>query len=136
MQIHVPENIGGELKLMEGRADSIIDKLILGKSKVGQPKLTVRHIITSELFDDADQTSIGETVLDSMSLQPQAMFRVNNLYKSVTGERIPQGDYSAEEFVAMLEEKLKGEPFSLMLEIETGDDGQERTVVKEFEYTG
>ncbi len=141
MKITIPENIGGELRKLEGPCKATLDKVMLGTSKQNQPKATFRYVITEEMacVKEGEPSSIGENVLESYSLQPQAIFNLNNVYKEVTGERLPQGDFSKEEFESMLNENLAGSEWTLLLELQTPTDGsstEERTQVVKKEYIG
>lgn len=141
MKISVPENIGGELRKLEGPAKATLEKIILGKSKKDQPKATFRYIITEEMdcVKEGEATAIGETVLETYSLQPQAIFNLNSVYKEVTGERLPQGDYNEQDFEVMLNEALTGTEWSLLLELQIPADGSstvERTQVVKKEFVG
>jgi len=104
MQIHVPEDLGGDLRVIpDDTYRATIADVFIGKSKSsGQPKATVKWTITSEYSgptEDEDYvTTVGETVLDTYSLQPQAIWRLNDTYKLLTNDRLPMGDYSDEEF--------------------------------------
>ena len=134
MQISVPTDLGGELRKLEGVAVAQISDLMFGKSKAGHPKMTIKYLITEEMdsIPDGEPPTIGEPVLETYSLQSKALWKLNNLYKDVTGERIPQGDIDYEEFQAMLIETLIGKAFSLILELEIPGDGSstdERTTV-------
>jgi len=135
MRIIVPEDIGGELRKLKGPCKATLDKIIIGKSKANQPKATFRYVITDDSqlkIPEGQPSAIGETVLETFSLQPQAMFRLNDLYKTVTGERLPQGDFSHEEFEAALNDALAGTEWNLMLKLQVPTDGsstEERTNV-------
>jgi hypothetical protein len=119
MRIVIPENIGGEIRVLpEGIYDATLDRIIIGKSKEGHPKATVKWIVTSENAKDGEQSTIGETILDSYSLQPQALWRINKLYKEFAGIDIPQDDYTAESLLEKLEESLKGVEAKLVCENE------------------
>ena len=141
MQITVPEDIGGDLRKMEGVGNASLSQIIPGKSKAGKPKATIKWILTDELDGNAegDASTVGEPVLETFSLQPQALWKLNELYKQATGERIPQGDYDPDSFMSMLEEALVGKEFSLVLELVIPDDGsstETRTEVTERTYIG
>jgi len=134
MKISVPENIGSDLRKLEGVATCTLQAIMFGKSKSGNPKMTAKYIITEELdsIKDSEPSAVGETVLETFSLQPQSMWKLNDLYRSVTNERLPQGDYTQEEFEQMMTEALVGKSFSLVLELQIPQDGSsttERTVV-------
>lgn len=140
MKISIPENIGNELRLLPpGPAKAVLEKIMLGKSKQGQPKATFKYTITEDLeVAEGTPSTIGETVLETYSLQPQAIFRLNDVYKTVTGDRLPQGDFSKEEMEQMLNENLTGSEWILMLGNKVPEDGsstEERTTIitKELE---
>jgi len=136
MRITIPKDVGGELKVLpEGTCRATIEGLSLGKSKENQPKVTVRYICLTELYpSDFKDSTIGERILETFSLQPQALWRINDLYKEATGENIPQGDYEDLEFQEILEGDLKGTEWNLLLETETYE-GREQTRVKERSKT-
>ena len=134
MQISVPADLGGDLRKLEGVAVAQISDLMFGKSKAGHPKMTIKYIITEEMdsIPDGEPSTIGEPVLETYSLQSKALWKLNNLYKDVTGERIPQGDFDVADFEQMLVDVLVGQSFSLILELEIPGDGsstEERTTV-------
>jgi hypothetical protein len=88
---------------------------------------------------EGEPSAIGESVLETFSLQPQAIFRLNDVYKEVTGERLPQGDYSEEDIEQMLNEALTGSEWNLALELQVPQDGsstEERTTVVKREFAG
>ena len=132
MKISIPKDLGGELKtLPEGPCRAVIEGISLGKSKADQPKATVRYICLTELYPkDAPESSIGERVLETFSLQSQALWRINDLFKESTGENLPQGDYEDAELQEILEEALKGTEWNLLLGTEEYE-GREQTKVLE-----
>ena len=132
MKISIPKDLGGELKVLpEGPCRAAIEGISLGKSKVDQPKATVRYVCLTELYPKgAPESSIGERILETFSLQSQALWRINDLYKEATGENLPQGDYEDAELQGILEEALKGTEWNLLLGNETYE-GQEQTKVQE-----
>jgi hypothetical protein len=127
LKIVVPANVGGDLRLLPtGNAKATLEKIMLGKGKTsGQPKATFRYTITEEMDSNEEDapTTIGEAVLETYSLQPQAMFRLNDTYKAVTGERVPQGEWSPEEFEQKLNEDLTGSEWDLVLDNQVPQDG-------------
>lgn len=135
MRIFVPEDIGGELRKLAGPCKAVIEKIMIGKSKAGQPKATFRYVVTDDSqlnMPENEPSAIGSVVLETYSLQSQALFNVNDVYKQVTGERIPQGDFSPEEFEELLNDALAGTEWNLILQLEVPRDGsstEERTVV-------
>jgi hypothetical protein len=134
MQISIPEDLGGELRKLEGVAQATSQSFSFGTSKSGNPKLTLKYVITDEMdgIGEDEPSAVGETVLETFSLQPQALWKLNELYKQCTGEKLPQGDYSKEEFEELLNENIIGVDFNLVLELKIPDDGsstEERTEV-------
>jgi hypothetical protein len=132
MKVIVPEEIGGGgLRLLPaGVARATLEKIIMGKSKTGNPKATFRYTITDEMDGVAEDelSTIGETVLETYSLQSQ-----------VTGERLPQGDFELEEFGEMLNDTLCGTEWDLLLEPQLPADGssdKERTTVVKSSFVG
>lgn len=141
MRITIPEQIGGELRKLEGPCKAILEKVMIGESKTRNPKATFRYTITEEMdcIKEGEASAIGESVLETFSLQPQAIFRLNDVYKEVTGERLPQGDYGPEEIELMLNESLVGSEWNLALELQIPTDGsstEERTTVVKREFVG
>ena len=126
-RISVPEDMGSSLRLLpNGPAHAVLEKLILGTSKTSkQPKLTLQYVIDQDMDDipDGEPTTIGEKVLETCSLQPQALWKLNDIYKAATGERIPHGDFDTSEFVGMVTEALAGTEWNLMLEQKVPSDG-------------
>jgi hypothetical protein len=126
MRITIPEEIGSSLRLLpEGVAVATLEKIMIGESKAHQPKATFRYTITEEMegVPEGEPTTIGEHVLENYSLQPQALWKLNDTYKAVTGDRLPQGDYSPEELLEMLNETLTGTEWNLVLVNQVPADG-------------
>jgi hypothetical protein len=133
MKVRVPEDLGGELRVLPEEAyEAVISDLFLGKSQTGNPKITVKYTITSESTtkEKGDPSTIGETVLETLSLQEQAMWRTNAFYKTITGERIPQGDYDEIEFVEMLKTACSGVEVIIQVETEESNKGTSMTQIK------
>jgi len=135
MKIIVPKDLGGELRLFPACVvRATLEKVMLGQSRNKQPKATFRYTITEEGegVKEGEPSAIGEAVLETYSLQEQSMWKINSVYKEVTGERIPQGDFNVEEFEAMLNEALTGTEWDLYVEPQIPQDGsstEERTTV-------
>ena len=132
MQITIPKDLGGDLKVMPpGPCTAAIEGLSMGKSGTGNPKVTIRWCLTTELYPKgAKETSLGERVLETFSLQEQAMWNLNGLYKAATGENLPQGDYDEAELQEILEDGLKGKEFNLVLGVGMTNEGEERMEVQ------
>lgn len=137
MRVVIPENLGGDLRLLppDTYEAEVVD-VFVGESKTKQPKLTVKFTVTSEFTGPKDnnfQSCIGETVLDTYSLQPQALWRLNDLYKAATGERLKMGDFDLEEFGQLMKESLVGKAFTLLLDNEVVPTTEvEQTKVQQF----
>lgn len=143
MQINIPENINtGELKVLpNGIASAVLEKILLGKSKANQPKLTFRFTIIEEMAEATSDGSptIGEVVLDTYSLQPQALFKLAQTYKEVTGEKLPHGDFDEVEFTSIVSEALCGSNWDLELQQQIPSDGSStnpRTVIVKKTFKG
>jgi hypothetical protein len=141
MKITIPEQIGGELRKLMGPCKATLEKIIIGKSKVNQPKATFLYTITEEMdcVQEGEASAIGEKVLETFSLQPQAIFKLNSVYKAATGEYLPQGDYDETQIGEMLTEALTGSEWNLALELQVPTDGsstEERTTVVKREFIG
>lgn len=141
MKIHVPEDMGGKLKVLpEVQLNAKVQDLFLGESKANNPKVTVKWVITEECKDkkamkaiqefNALDTTVGENVLESFSLLPNAIWNLNDFHTDVTGSRLPMGDYSKEEFEAMLKSNLIGAQARLDLTIDH-QTGSPRTIVND-----
>lgn len=133
MNIKVPEEIGGsDLRLLpvtNPLYEAQLSDLFLGKSSTGGPKVTVKFTVTSEYTGpeakERDfESTVGATVIDSFSLQEQAIWKLNDLYKTITGDRLPAGESSEEAFLAMLKKGMVGANVNLLLKYETykGED--------------
>jgi hypothetical protein len=122
---------------MEGTADAELVGIIAGKSGTGNPKLTLKFTILDELSDNpAEATTIGATCLETCSLQPQALFNINNYYKQVKGEDIPDGEHTAEDFLAMMSEALLNTRWRLDLKIGQDQNGNDRTQIAKAAVIG
>src|SRR5574343_1021515 len=142
MRIEVPENIGNDLLKLEGTCMAKLEGFTLGKSRNNQPKVTCKYIISdpgSLSCPDGATDFIGETVLETFSLQPKALFNINGLYKAVHKVNIPTGNYDEADFVEMLEKELAGTDWNLILELQPPHDdpsGELRTVITKRSYAG
>ena len=134
MQIIIPEDLGGKLRVLpEDTYQARIQDLFLGKSQAGNPKLTLKWVITSEYSGTQPEdyvSTVGEAVLENFSLLPQALWNLNDLYRDITGEQLPAGEMSDEEFLQMLKDALIGAEMSILV---TTDDasGEPRSVVED-----
>jgi hypothetical protein len=137
MKYVVPENVGGsDLRVLpEDTYEAEVQDIFFGLSGTNNPKATIKLVVQSEYSGrkDADfQTCVGETILETVSLQPQAMWKINDWYKGATGEpRIPEGEYDDQQFESMLKEALVGARFNVLVETKS-TNGNEMTVVKKF----
>jgi hypothetical protein len=130
MTIHIPEGLGGDLKLMTGTTKASLDKLAWGVSQAKQPKVTFMYTVLDELNDDPDlPTTVGERVLETYSLQPQALFKLNDAFKAAKGEGLPTGDFSEEEFHELIEETFQDTEWQLVLAKGFDQNGKERTEI-------
>jgi len=137
MTIHIPEGLGGELKVLQGSTKATLDKIVWGVSQSKQPKATFMYTVMDELNEDDDLPStVGERVLETYSLQPQALFKLNDTYKAATGEGLPVGDYSEEEFHQLIEEALVETEWQLVLKVGMDQNGKERTEVDSRAFLG
>ncbi len=141
MKIHVPEEIGGKLKVLpECQVSARIQDLFLGESQTGNPKLTAKWVIIEECTDkkalkavqqyNTIETIVGENVLEAFSLLPNAIWNLNDLFSDVTGERIPHEDYEPEAFLQMMKDALIGVEARLDLMLDSST-GSARTVVND-----
>jgi hypothetical protein len=138
MKIHIPEGLGGgELKLMTGSTKATLDKIAWGLSQAKQPKATFMYTVLDELnSDDGLPTTVGERVLETFSLQPQALFKLNDVYKAATDEGLPVGDYSEEEFHGLIEDALLETEWQLVLKEGMDQNGKARTEVDSRAFLG
>ena len=135
MQIHVPQDIqSSNLRIFTpGAYDIQLADIFYGTSNTGNPKQTFKYVVLSETegVDDPDYIStVGENLLETFSLQPQALFRLNDVYNDVCKENLPMGDYTPEEFTAVVKSALVGTVFRAVLDVEPDNRGNERMVVR------
>jgi hypothetical protein len=125
MRISIPENVGGELRVLpEDTYEASIQDLFYGLSQTKNPKITMKWVVQSEYSGKHDkdyQSTIGENVLESYSLQTKAVWKLNSLYKQITGEKLPMGDYEPEEFTSMIKEALVGA--ECMIDVAKNEEG-------------
>jgi len=140
MRFVIPENIGGDLRVLPSDSyDAEVVDIFLGESATKNPKATVKYLITSEFTGKkpADfKSTIGENILETFSLQPQALFNINGMYKSVKGTNIPQGDYDDQEFLQLLKDAFIGQRFKLKVTVEANPNtGEEMSKVAGRQYS-
>lgn len=132
VKISVPQDIGGDLRILpEDTYRATIQDVFYGVSKSKQPKLTVKWVVQSEYSGKKGKghiSTIGENVLETFSLQPQALWNLNTLYKDITGEKLPHGDFTAEEFTQLVKDAIKGAEFDIDVGTST-ESGEERSTV-------
>lgn len=137
MKIHIPENLGGELKILSGTGKATLDKIVWGTSGTGQPKATFMYTLLDELNDDPNQpTTVGERILETYSLQPQALFKLNDAFKEATGEGLPSGNFSVEEFHKLIEEALLETEWEMVLAEGVNNKGKAVTDVTKKAFLG
>lgn len=128
MKIRVPENVEGELRIIpDDTYKANVKDIFLGKSGTGNPKITVKYIITTETSKPVagEPSTIGEVILETMSLQEQALFNVAGLYKACTGEKLPMGDYEMEEFVEIIKKNCLGSELFITVKKEKNNRDQD-----------
>jgi hypothetical protein len=137
MKYVVPTDIGSSLRVIPPDTyEAEITDIKFGESAQGKPKCTIIFTLKSDftgLKGDDFQSCIGEKVIDTVSLQPQAMFRINDYFKAATGDRIPANEdgYDKDEFEELINENLIGANMAILLETDTSQ-GDERTKVKKL----
>jgi hypothetical protein len=135
VQITVPEDVGSDLRVLpEGTYKMQLKNFIAKMSQAGQPKLIARFVVQTEYEGKHPKgyiSTVGETVLEDYSLQPQALFKLNSLYQQATKSKLPQGDFSHEEFCEAMNNALQGIEVQADLYTDTYT-GEERTKVKEL----
>ena len=140
MKFVIPESIGSEVRVFpEDTYEFEIQDLFLGVSKQSQkPKITLKLICQTEYSGPKDanfKTTVGDPLLETISLQEQAIWKLNDYYKGATGERIPAGEMDEEEFTAMLKEALIGSRWSILVKTDTSQ-GDERSKVDKINAIG
>lgn len=120
MRIIIPETFGDELEVLpEGEYQAHIESVMLGRSRTsGQPKVTIRWVV-----DDGEYA--GKPLLDTYSLQPQALWRLNRLFRRFSGNRLEHGTYTPEEFESILTDALVGQSANIIVITELTPDGNE-----------
>jgi hypothetical protein len=133
MKFVIPENVGSSLRVLPvDTYETQIQDIYLGESKEKKPKATIKFVTQSEYTGPRDkdfQSCVGETIIETVSLQAQAIWKLNDYFKGATGERLPQGEFDEEEMLNMLKEGLVGSRWNLLVETDTSQ-GDERTKVK------
>jgi len=142
MNIKVPENVGGSdlrmLPVTNPLYEAQLTDIFLGKSGTGNPKATVKFTVTSEYTGPEAkakdfESTVGATIIETYSLQEQAIWKLNDLYKKVTGERLPAGEIPEEQFLAMLKKALVGANFSLILKWGKSNKNEDRLEIEKYE---
>ena len=135
INIRIPkDSLSSDLSMMpEDTYTAELDKITTKISKnSGQPVTWVAWTITSDPaepinedeYPDLQGSTVGKKVLESYSLQEQAVWRLNTLFKLATQENLPTDqDFSLEEFNSMLEERLVGFEATLVLVQDEDDKG-------------
>lgn len=130
IKITIPKDFGGELKqLPEDTYEAVLQDLFGGISQAKKPKITVKWLIQSEYSGEKGkdyESTIGQNVLESYSLQENAMWKLNSLYKQVTDENLPHQDFEMDELVNFLKDALKGQEFKI--DVQDSDDGKRSQV--------
>lgn len=134
--ITVPRDMGGDLRNdIQGVASATLNGLHWGMSKQQKPKVTIEFTLLEDIAG-IDPPTTGEKVLESCSLQAQALWKLNGFYKQATGEDIPAGEVSYEEFKEMIAGVLIGTQWDLDLQIAADDKGNPRTGVRTANFKG
>lgn len=134
--IEVPNDLGGDLRNdIEGVCRAELTKLNWGVSKKNQPKVTIEFTLVEDI-DNIEPPTMGAKVLETCSLQSQALWKVNSYYKGVTGEDMAAGKMTYEEFKIMMENTLLGTSWDLDLMIGTDEKNEPRTQVRTANYIG
>lgn len=125
MRIHIPKE--EEIPVLpECTVKACVERVVVGTSQTGNPKVTVRFIITEDVPNHPEPL-VGVPILENFSLQPQAVWRLQAFYRDATGETIPEGDYTQEELADILRKALEGTEWRLHVAPEDTPQGVQRT---------
>ena len=134
--ISIPKDMGGDIRDdISGVASAQLAKMHWGTSKANKPKLTLEFTLTEDI-DGIDPPTTGEKILEACSLQSQALWKLNGYYKQVSGDDIPAGDMTFEDFKALIEGAMLGTEWDLDLMIGTDDKNNPRTQVRSANFKG
>lgn len=121
MEIIIPETIGGTLP--SGTYDVVIESVEIRTSQSGNPKALVRYAVV-----DNDEFA-GFSLFENFSLLPQALWRLNDLFRLLKKKNIPKGRYSSDEFEQILNDELRGERLVVSVTETITDDGTTRNEI-------
>lgn len=129
--IQVPKDIGqGNLRSdIMGVCRAELTKMHWGTSRQQKPKVTIEFILTEDV-EGLEPPTTGEKVLEACSLQPQALWKLNQYYKGATEEDIPSQEYTMQSFQDLIEGALIGSKWDLDLTIGADDKGEPRTQIR------
>lgn len=134
--ISVPKDLGGDLRNdIQGVAKGTLTAMHWGKSQEGKPKVTIEFILTEDI-PGLEPPTTGEKVLESCSLQPQALWKLNIYYKGAKEEDLPSGDHSFEAFQAIVEEALLETEWDLDLMVGMDNKNNPRTQIRKAIFVG
>jgi hypothetical protein len=140
MEIIIPETIeSGELKILPaGPAKLALTKMSCKASKTsGNPTIYAVFTVMEELANNPEGAppTVGEKVMDTFSLQANAIWKLNDLYKAVMGDRIPMGTWSTEEeFMVIINDALLNTSWDAMLLVELDQEGKEKMKIDQLQY--
>jgi hypothetical protein len=100
MKIHVPKGLGPQ-PVPGGSYRARISKVELGVTKSsGKDMINFEYTILSN--GPGGETTIGRKVFDNPVVQENTMWRINIPFQACTGEELPEGDYSIDEFFMII----------------------------------
>ncbi len=98
---------------------AIIKSIKSGKSKSGNVKGTITLELTSNP-SDGDEETIGRKVLGNLTITAESMWKVNELYKAVSGDDMEAQDFeSEEELLQWLRDEVIGQQVDIRVEHRT-----------------
>lgn len=136
MQIHVPEDLGGKLRVLPVDVYDIkISDIFIKPASTGSLQAYIKATVRSEFSGKKGkdyQSTVGEPILTGYNLQEQSLWRLNQAVVEITGDKIPHGDWDKESFEQWLKDNLVGWEGKATTENETTNKGTERTVIASF----
>jgi hypothetical protein len=128
MKIVIPDTFDDTIP--PGEYELAIENVSVRESRSGNPKLVVKWCVVN------DDERAGAAIFEHYSLLPQALWKLNNLYRTVTGEKLPSGAFSIDEFISLMQEKLCGARFKAVVGETISENGNVSNEITEREFIG
>lgn len=117
-----PESIAGPAPVPAAIYRAVVSGYKVGTSQNDNPKINVEFTIQNQGPDETVKT-IGRKVFDNWTLTEACFGMINTKFKSLTGNALPLGQFSVDEFANMITSQISNKECLIQVVVVPGTNG-------------